>query len=89
MGETGTGRQAKTKDGLMNVCEHVASATKIRETENVRDAEIVLSFTGALGGCGGGCFLECRSSGDMISRFPGIKHSTRCCIHQRIRKRGR
>lgn len=50
MEETGTGRQAKTKDGLMNVCEHVASATKIRETENVRDAEIVLSFAGALGG---------------------------------------
>lgn len=50
MGETGTGRQAKTKDGLMNVCEHVASATKITETENVRDAETVLSFTGALGG---------------------------------------
>lgn len=50
MGETGTGRQAKTKDGLMNVCEHVASATKITETENVRDAETVLSFTGAFGG---------------------------------------
>lgn len=86
MGETGTGRQAKTKDGLMNVCEHVASAAKIRERENVRDAEIVLSFTGAWGG---GCFLECQSSGDMISRFPGIKHSTHSCIRQRIRERGR
>lgn len=38
------GRQAKTKDDLMNVCEYVACATKIRQEENEQDTEILLSY---------------------------------------------
>lgn len=59
------GRQAKTKDGLMNVCKHVVCATKIRE--NKRDVEILLSYRAGLTAA-----LKCVGH-DMIYWFPRVE----------------
>ncbi len=66
----------KEKYGLMNVCEHGVCATKT-ERPRYRDAPVLKEDEGS-------SFNECQSSGNMISRLLGMKHSIHSCFHQGI-----
>lgn len=72
----------RQKDGLINECEHVFVQKKKKKGKRwrYRDASVSQEDEGS-------SFKKCQSSGNMISRFLGMKHSTHSCFPQRIREK--